>query len=227
MNESTLTHYALYKFTDFYWQLNTAERGAALRAALIKLEAAAETVWHYQVSPAQTDYDILIWSNAKIDSPQKPNQVMRNMASAISASRAILEPVQNFWGLTRPSQYSKAKRSPQELDPFTEERMPYFIIYPFSKTKEWYLKPREERQEMMNEHIRIGKSYPDITQLLLYSFGLQDQEFVVAYETEDLAQFSILVNDLRATDARIYTLLDTPITLGMYRTIEELVDIYA
>jgi chlorite dismutase len=64
---------------------------------------------------------------------------------------------------------------------------------------------------MMNEHIKLGKQYFDIKQLLLYSFGLQDQEFVVSYEIEELPRFSQLVQDLRSTEGRKYTLLDSPI----------------
>ena len=69
---------------------------------------------------------------------------------------------------------------------------------------------RDARQGMMNEHIRIGHQYPEIKQLLLYSFGLQDQEFVVVYETDDLPQFSDLVNELRGAEGRRYTERDTP-----------------
>jgi chlorite dismutase len=80
---------------------------------------------------------------------------------------------------------------------------------------------REARQGMMNEHIRIGKQYEDIKQLLLYSFGLQDQEFVVVYETEDLPRFSDLVNELRDTEARRYTSQDTPVYTAIYHPAEE------
>ena len=95
------------------------------------------------------------------------------------------------------------------------------MIYPFSKTTEWYLMSREARQGLMNEHIRIGKLYEDIAQLLLYSFGVQDQEFVVVYETDDLMHFSDLVNDLRGTEVRRYTLRDTPLHTAIYHPAEE------
>jgi len=80
---------------------------------------------------------------------------------------------------------------------------------------------REARQGIMNEHIRIGKQYEDITQLLLYSFGVQDQEFIVVYETDDLPRFSDLVNELRSTDGRRYTLRDTPLHTALYHPAEE------
>jgi chlorite dismutase len=75
----------------------------------------------------------------------------------------------------------------------------------------------------MNEHIKLGKQYPEIKQLLLYSFGLQDQEFVVSYEMEDLAQFSDLVKGLRETEGRRHTLFDTPVITGVHRTVEEFI----
>jgi chlorite dismutase len=121
--------------------------------------------------------------------------------------------------MTRPSEYSRA-RSAQEIDPFAPERSPYLVMYPFTKTADWYLLGRETRQGMMNEHIRIGKQFREIKQLLLYSFGLQDQEFVVVYETDDLALFSRLVYDLRDTEARRYTKADTPLHTGVQVTPE-------
>ncbi len=128
--------------------------------------------------------------------------------------------MRSLWGYTRPSQYTKT-RSTQEIDPFAETRQPYLVLYPFVKTTDWYLMSREARQGMMNEHIRIGKQYEDITQLLLYSFGVQDQEFVVVYETDDLPRFSDLVNELRSTEGRRYTLRDTPLHAAVYHPAEE------
>lgn len=81
----------------------------------------------------------------------------------------------------------------------------------------------DTRQGMMNEHIKLGKQYFDIKQLLLYSFGLQDQEFVVSYETDDLPKFSELVQALRSTEGRRYTSMDTPLITGVYRTPEEFI----
>jgi chlorite dismutase len=131
-----------------------------------------------------------------------------------------------LWGFTKPSQYTKT-RSTQEIDPFAAERKPYLVIYPFVKTVEWYLMSREARQGMMNEHIKIGKQYPEITQLLLYSFGLQDQEFIVVYETDDLGHFSDLVYELRDSEARRYTQRDAPLFTAVYHPAEETLALWA
>jgi chlorite dismutase len=139
--------------------------------------------------------------------------------------RAWIEMRSTLWGFTHPSQYSKA-RSRQEVDPFDNQHKAYLVIYPFAKNADWYLTSRDARQGIMNEHIRIGKQYEDIRQLLLYSFGLQDQEFVVVYETDDLSRFSDLVYELRSTEARRSTLLDTPVHTAIYRPAEEILSLW-
>jgi chlorite dismutase len=108
-----------------------------------------------------------------------------------------------------------------ELDPFDGQRNPYLVVYPFVKTTDWYLLDVETRREMMFDHISIGKQYPEVSQVLLYSFGIQDQEFVLVYEMEDLTQFSQLVHELRATEVRRFTARDTPLHTAVYHPAEE------
>ncbi len=94
-------------------------------------------------------------------------------------------------------------------------------MYPFSKTTEWYLMSKEARQGMMNEHMRVGHEYAKVRQVLLYTTGLDDQEFVVAYETDDLFSYQSLLIALRSTEARRYTLKDQPIFTAIYRSMHE------
>ncbi len=122
------------------------------------------------------------------------------------------------------SQYVK-KPTDQEQSLFAGERSRYLVVYPFTKSAEWYLLPREARQGVMNEHMRVGHEYPMVRQLLAYSFGLDDQDFVVAYETDDLAAFGDLVRALRATESRRSTVGDTPILVGIHRPVEEILGI--
>jgi chlorite dismutase len=80
---------------------------------------------------------------------------------------------------------------------------------------------RDARQGMMNEHIRVGHEYADVRQVLLYTTGIDDHEFIVAYETNELPRFQELVIALRSTEARRYTLNDTPIITGVHRPLDE------
>ena len=127
-----------------------------------------------------------------------------------------------FTGLIRPSRYVR-KPSAQEQALISGDRGAYLIVYPFTKTADWYRLSREARQGMMNEHIRVGHDFPQVRQLLAYSTGLDDQEFIVAYETDDLVAFQDLVTALRETEARRYTLRDQPILTAIHHTPDELV----
>ncbi len=92
------------------------------------------------------------------------------------------------------------------------------FVYPFVRTREWYSRTPDQRQEMMDEHIRIGTKYRSVKLHTTYSFGLDDQEFVVAFETDNPADFLDLVQELRETKASSYTLRDTPMFTCRQRT---------
>jgi chlorite dismutase len=219
----TLNHYSLISFKDSYWTVSRNEREKFHKDWLKGLCAAAQNVDIFQAT--ETGLDLIVWSALAADDKGDAARFFERSVAANNPYRHLIDIKDSLWGFTRPSQYSKA-RSKQEIDPFAKTRKPYLIIYPFSKTTEWYLMSREARQGMMNEHIRIGKGYEDISQLLLYSFGLQNQEFVVVYETDDLARFSDLVNELRDTEARRYTQRDTPLHTAIYHPAEETLSLW-
>ncbi len=215
-----LSHFSFIHIKDAYFQLSPSARQGFRQDFLGKLRDSAPAVQIYQVYPAQAGLDFLVWSSLPVEQPADAAQFFERSACATLPFRQLLEPVHIFWGFTRPSQYTKS-RSSQEIDPLAPERKPYLILYPFVKTADWYLLGQESRQGIMNGHIKIGKQYPEITQLLLYSFGLQDQEFIVVYETDDLSHFSDLVYALRDTDARRYTERDTPLFTALYHPAQE------
>ena len=126
-----------------------------------------------------------------------------------------------FFGMIRPTQYSSATSKHTDTQ---RKGGAYLTIYPFTKTYEWYTLSFEKRKELMQGHIAIGRNYPQITQLLLYSYGVDDQEFIVSYETDDLLDFQRLVIDLRSDKVRTYTKSDTPIFTCIYKTPEEVVE---
>jgi chlorite dismutase len=100
----------------------------------------------------------------------------------------------------------------------------YLFVYPFVKTRDWYLLPMAERQKMMNEHFEVGHRYPRVKINTAYSFGLDDQEFMVAFETDYPEDFVDCVMDLREIAASRYTLRDTPIFTCALTTIEDALD---
>jgi chlorite dismutase len=111
----------------------------------------------------------------------------------------------SFLAMTKPSEYSDESRL--EVRPAHGK---YLFVYPFVKTREWYGLPADERWRIMQEHIKVGREFPQIDLNTSYSFGLDDQEFVVAFEGDDPAAFLDLVQKLRTTESSRYTKRDTP-----------------
>ncbi|HVR39315.1 MAG TPA: chlorite dismutase family protein [Thermoanaerobaculia bacterium] len=103
-------------------------------------------------------------------------------------------------------------------------KKPFLFVYPFVKTRDWYLLPMSERQRIMNEHIAIGHKYPRVKINTTYSFGLDDQDFVVAFEAESASEFLDLVQDLRETESSKYTVRDTPMYTCRRSTIEDILE---
>ena len=111
----------------------------------------------------------------------------------------------SFLAMTKPSEYSDESRL--EVRPAHAK---YLFVYPFVKTREWYGLDPKERWRIMQEHIRLGREYPSIDLNTSYSFGLDDQEFVVAFEGDEPAVFLDLVQRLRTTESSAHTKRDTP-----------------
>ncbi len=220
-----LNHFGLFSFREAYHGLPRAERAKVNRDWLAELRKGAERVEVYQAFPLRSDADVLVWSALPADADEAAARFFECYGRATGPLGRYLQPTASLWGFTKPSQYARGQSS-QEIDPFGAGRAPYLIVYPFVKTVDWYLMSRDARQGMMNEHMRVGHQYPEIKQLLLYSFGLQEQEFVVVYETADLVKFSDLVNELRGVDGRRYTLRDTPTYTAVYHPAEATLGIW-
>ncbi|MEJ7798005.1 MAG: chlorite dismutase family protein [Solirubrobacteraceae bacterium] len=121
----------------------------------------------------------------------------------------------SFLAMTKASEYSDESRL--EVRPAHAR---YLFVYPFVKTRAWYALAAEERYRIMQEHISLGREYPEIDLNTSYSFGLDDQEFVVAFETDDPASFLDLVQRLRTTESSLYTARDTPTFTCINATVE-------
>ncbi|MBI3997748.1 MAG: chlorite dismutase family protein [Armatimonadetes bacterium] len=186
---------------------------------LAAADAAAERVrtFTYSMVGLRADADLLFWRlgpSVQALEETAADLLQAGLGRSLTVAQALM-------GLVRPSAYVR-KQTTQEQAMFAGERAAYLIVYPFVKSTEWYLTDHEERQRMMNEHMRVGHQYPMVRQLLAYSFGLDDQEFIVAYETDDLVAFQDLVAALRATEGRRYTVRDTPILVGIHRPLAEI-----
>ena len=107
----------------------------------------------------------------------------------------------------------------------TPGKSKYCFVYPFIKSRAWYALNERARQEAMNEHIKTGHKYQSVRINTTYSYGLDDQEFVLAFESDEPKDFLDLMMDLRETRASAFTIKDTPTFTGIHRPIGDILDL--
>ncbi len=156
----------------------------------------------------------MLWLQAN-DAEDLQRMMMQLMRTPLSAHLKI---TYTLFGLVRRSQYSKTDA---EAAAATQKRSRFLCVYPFSKTHEWYLLSLDQRRELMGEHMKIGHKFKNIQQILLYAYGVDDNEFVLSYETEDLAEFQSVVMELRTAEVRRYTATETPVYTCVHRPLRE------
>ena len=166
------------------------------------------------------DVDFMLWHATET---LEQLQEMATRLWSTKLGKYLTQPY-SYLALTRKSQYvGKHQHTGQEGT--SESLMPgsakYFVLYPMTKTRQWYALPQEERQRMMSVHFTVGHKYPSVKINTSYSFGLDDQEFMVGFETDEPSDFLDLVMELRSSEVSSYTLTDTPIFTGIHRSIEE------
>ncbi|HVX84821.1 MAG TPA: chlorite dismutase family protein [Phycisphaerae bacterium] len=174
----------------------------------------------YSCVGTRPDVDILFWKIAfSLDDIQSFSAAVNRLPLA-----GYLTTPHSFLAQTKRSTYI------DKLDPSHDEsrtvikpgKHKFVFVYPFVKKREWYLLSKRARQGIMDEHIEIGNKYQSVRLNTTYSFGLDDQEFVVAFETEEPADFLDLVQELRESEGSRYTERDTPIFTAVQTPIRDL-----
>jgi len=205
VTDRTYAKFTFFKL-DPAWQRRESEQRAEdkreFRAACEDF-AQERTVRAYSTVGTRGDVDLLLLSQSPILEDIHTFHVV--LAQSGLARWASIP--HSYLAMTKRSPYSEAEARTEIC--VSERR--YMFVYPFWKQREWYRLPDEERGRIMREHIEIGQSYPQITINTAYSFGLDDQEFVVSFEADEPGDFLDLVQELRTSESSSYTLRDTPI----------------
>jgi chlorite dismutase len=216
-------HFGFYR-VDMRWRRlpkHLKDKGKREFAAAVREHANRFFLQSYSLLGLRADADFMIWKASR------RLEDFQAFASAVLSTGlgGYLETPYAFLSMTRRSQY--VREHAHEGQEATRLRIEpgahrYLCVYPFTKTDAWYQLPFETRQEMMNEHFVIGHKYPKVRLHTTYSFGLDDQEFVLAFETDELEDFLSLVMELRESAARPYTLRDTPIFTCVRTSVDDL-----
>ena len=216
MTEQVRRDFVKYSFfkVDPAWRLipeKERQDSKAQFAEVLNEFSARVSMSSYSMVGPRGDADFLLWKVS--EELEAINELMARVNHTDLAPYLTMP--YSYLAMTRRSPYiDDHKHEGQEGTGSATMRIigrKYLFIYPFVKTHEWYQLPKGERQALMNEHFVIGHNYPDVKISTAYSFGLDDQEFVLGFETANPSNFLDLVMELRESKARPYTLIDTPI----------------
>lgn len=222
MADRQFVKYTFWKVdaTALRWPDGERATAADELASILDQRAASGTLLTYSTVGLRGDADILVWQAA--DEVEQIQQAESSWRGTILGPH--LQTAHSFLAMMRPSPYLGRHRHPDQEGRRTRLKpagQRYLFVYPMWKKRSWYRLPYERRKAMMIEHFAIGHRYPQVKINTAYSFGLDDQEFVVAFETANLADFLDLVMELRETQASAYTLRDTPTFTCLNRDLGE------
>jgi len=211
--------YTFYDASPDWRRLPVEERVAGKEAFADVVEEWATRLDHlhvYSTAGVRADCDFFLW---KITERYLDLEELGAELNATPLAGWLGTPY-SYLGTTKASQYTSARR-PRKVVP---RGSPYLVVYPFVKVRPWYALTEEERQRAMDEHIAIGASFTSIHNHTTYSFGIDDQEFMTAFECDEPADFMHLMLTLRESVASRYTERDTPIFVGHKVRIREALD---
>lgn len=222
-NVSEARNYVKYTFlkVDPAWRRRSPEERAEDKrefAAACREFGADHYLRSYSLVGTRGDCDLMIRAISRTLEPIHEFHVLLNQAGLMR----FADVPHSYLAMTKESPYSDEPDKP--LEPRAGADSKYFIVYPMWKRRDWYQLPGEERMRIMQEHIGVARRFTGIETNTAYSFGLDDQEFVVAFDADDPAEFLDLVQELRATESSAYTESETPIFTCIAGSLERVLD---
>jgi chlorite dismutase len=218
MSERTFVKYTFMKVDPAWRRRDALDRGQDKREFAAACHDFAEDHYlrAYSLVGTRGDCDLMIRSASRNVEDIHELHVVLNQSGLMRWA----DIPHSYLALTKESIYAD---EPQPLAPRPTDHR-YLIVYPMWKKREWYRLSDEERMTIMREHIAVARRYTGISTNTAYSFGLDDQEFVVAFDADDPMEFLDLVQDLRATESSAYTESETPIFTCLHSSVERALD---
>jgi chlorite dismutase len=216
-------NYVKYSFikAETAWRRRSPEERAADKrefAAACHEFAEDHFLRAYSLVGTRGDCDLMLRVVAPTLEPIHELHVLLNQSGLMRWADVVY----SYLAMTKESPYSDEPDRP--LEPRAGADAKYLIVYPMWKRREWYRLPEEERMRIMRDHIAVARRFTGIETNTAYSFGLDDQEFVVAFDANDPSEFLDLVQELRSTESSAYTQSETPIFTCISAPVERALD---
>lgn len=209
--------FLFFKVDPAFRRLEEKERAAAVKAfqKILEENAPSFKIRSYLTLGLRAEVDFLLW--VITEDLEKVQDFLGHLYQTLLGKYLSL--VYTFVALKKPSQYALPHQQAFEKE---EPPKKFLFVYPFVKSREWYLLPFEKRKAIMDEHMRVAHEYPSVRLNTTYAFGLGDQDFVLAFEADEPSDFEDLVQKLRETEGSRFTVRDTPMIVATAQSYETL-----
>ena len=170
----------------------------------------------YDIQGLRADADFMFWWVAPT-SDDLQDQYARFRRTRLGRCS---EPVWSVMALHRPAEFNKS-----HIPAFLAEEEPraYVSVYPFVRSYQWYLLDPAERRRLLAEHGKMAREYPDVRANTVACFSLNDYEWILAFEADELHRIVDLMRHLRGAEARLHTRVEIPFYTGRRKPVGELI----
>ena len=172
----------------------------------------------YDVSGLRAGTDLMLWLHGP--SAESLQAALRGFRRTGVGDAVSL--VWSFFGSHRPAEFAR-----DHVPSFLQGKPPksWLCVYPFVRSYDWYLLPADERGSMLREHGLAGRAFDGVQANTVSAFALNDYEWILALESDDLNELVDLMRGLRATEARRHVREEVPFHTGRRETWGEALEV--
>lgn len=212
MNETVYALYACFKATRGFRELDLDDVTVEVEDLFKRWDDAVTVRGIYSTVGFRADTDLMLWFVGP--SPD----VVQDALVAFGKTQAGRELVSSwtFTGVVRPAEFT-ADHAPAFVKGEPPRR--YLSAYPFVRTIDWYLLPPEERASLLREHGEIGRGFPDVFANTTSAFGINDWEWILAFEADELDRIVDCIRQLREAGARRFAKEEVPFVTGIRKDV--------
>jgi chlorite dismutase len=208
MTETIYAMYPCFRATPGFRDLDADDAAREVEHMVKGWDGTPAVRGVYSTRGFRADTDLMLW----LVGPTP--DAMQNALVAFGRTEAgrRLELMWSFMGVVKPAEFT-ADHAPAFVKGDQPRR--YACVYPFVRTPDWYLLPREERAALLREHGEIGREFPDVLANTTSAFGINDWEWILAFEADELDRIVDCIRRLREAEARRFTKEDVPFVTGI------------
>ena len=212
MTDALYAFYPVFKATREFRDLDPDDAAQEIENLFKEWEGSVTVRGVYSTIGFRADTDLMLWLIA--GSPELLQDAL--VALRRTAAGRELDPVWTFMGVVRPAEFT-----PDHAPAFVKGEPPkkFLNVYPFVRTPDWYLLPESERAGLLRNHGEIGRGFPDVLANTTSAFGINDWEWILAFEADHLQRIVDCIRSLRAAKARLYTKEEVPFVTGVRKDV--------